>query len=465
MSFNKNLDNGASLVSEKELRTKHLMSELEKNFLKDIQKLKNFKSYIDMDVYIEKEDMHLQHKCVLLCLAPTLYEYLFLKNEICYNILDFPESMPLIEQNSLRNIYKQKGQNDFVSNHEVDITLLCHSPVHSDIAFKVNDEIVNCHKCILSVRCEYFEIMFNGHWLETSQDIIPINGISVLTFRKVIEFLYNPKIQLPEDINLSEVAFVADMFMIGGLKQIVKFHLELEYCHFFHQPCNICVKQIIHAISLSELHGYIDLSVKCFNWLVKHYASVFISREFNNCKQATRELIIEKIKESVSAVNILQHLKFCNKLIKTLPSTNWANKTRDLISGLNSFCLKYVCDNFEKISKQPFFILVCYDKKNLIWMEMAQDFVISSLKTFLSIENCITVHLGIVQINSYLNVLKQTQESEGYELCSSFTSKLNELLKQFAAKNFLGIRRASYWKNLSEETKHMFTQNSGFLVS
>uniref|UniRef100_T2MBQ9 BTB/POZ domain-containing protein 8 n=1 Tax=Hydra vulgaris TaxID=6087 RepID=T2MBQ9_HYDVU len=465
MSCKKAISNGSWLLAEKTSKTKLLMEKLENNFLKDIQKLKHSKNYSDMDVFIEKENMRLHHKCVLLCLAPTLYEFLFLSENVFSKIFDFPENVPQIERNSLRIVYKQNEQDVICTSHEVDITSILNSAVHSDVAFKINNDILHCHRCILSVRCEYFEIMFSGHWREKDQNVIPINGMSMSTLCTVIEFLYNPKIKLSEDMNLLEIASAADMYMLLGLKELVQFYLELHYCHFFHQPCNICIKQISHAIFISEQYGYTDLSVKCYNWLAKHYAVVFANRDFNSCRQDYKELIIDKIKLSVSSVNVLQHLKFCSKLIKTLPSTNWANKTQDLISELNSFCLKFVCDNFEKISKHPSFILVCYDKKNFIWMDMAQDFIVTAIKTYISIENCVNVHFGLVQINNILNVLKRNNECEGEEHCNSFLSKLDDVFKHFITKNFHGICRASYWKTLSKETQKLFKENSGFLVS
>lgn len=48
-------------------------------------------------------------------------------------------------------------------------------------------------------------------------------------------YIYCGESEIPETINIVELATLADYLCLEGLKEIVSSTLKMKYCHFFHK--------------------------------------------------------------------------------------------------------------------------------------------------------------------------------------------------------------------------------------
>lgn len=112
-----------------------------------------------------------------------------------------------------------------------------------------------------------------------------------------------------------ELAALADLLGLEGLKEVTAHALRTNYCHNFHKPCSGksnfvqfppanynknnnkkslgCIEGILQVFPVTLNHGLDDLYRKCLRWTCKHYVKVWPTRAFaqlpsdiiNRCKQ------------------------------------------------------------------------------------------------------------------------------------------------------------------------------------
>lgn len=82
--------------------------------------------------------------------------------------------------------------------------------------------------------------------------------------------LYSGAVAIPKnDINLGELALLADLLTLDTLRQTVLFELRMNYCHFFHKPCPECSLGVLDCLVLSSQCNLDDLRDRCLSWAGK----------------------------------------------------------------------------------------------------------------------------------------------------------------------------------------------------
>lgn len=59
--------------------------------------------------------------------------------------------------------------------------------------------------------------------------------------------IYSGTSNIPDSINIVELATLADMLCLEGLKEIIMYTLKVKYCHFFHKV-SLCVFAVLIVI-------------------------------------------------------------------------------------------------------------------------------------------------------------------------------------------------------------------------
>lgn len=120
---------------------------------------------------------------------------------------------------------------------------------------------VNLYIYILYFRCQYFAGILSGGWVESAGNVIvlppwvnphiiikwKVQSLLVLLnqlfhFRfsfNVVHFalchIYSGLSTIPDTISIVELATIADMLGLEGLKEAIMFTLKAKYCHHFHR--------------------------------------------------------------------------------------------------------------------------------------------------------------------------------------------------------------------------------------
>lgn len=73
--------------------------------------------------------------------------------------------------------------------------------------------------------------------------------------------IYSGASNIPDSINIVELATLADMLCLEGLKEVIMYTLKVKYCHFFHKVTALLFVIYSHP-NLFSLQNVTDLGCK-----------------------------------------------------------------------------------------------------------------------------------------------------------------------------------------------------------
>lgn len=149
----------------------------------------------------------------------------------------------------------------------------------TDVAIEVNGRLIKAHKCILRSRCQYFAAMLAGDWNDGNNSLA-LPGFSYSSVHFALCHIYSGASHPPEGISLMELAALADLLGLEGLKEVTSHALKVNYCHNFHKPCSGCIDGILQVLPVALNHALDDLYRKCLKWTCKYYMKVWPTRHF-----------------------------------------------------------------------------------------------------------------------------------------------------------------------------------------
>lgn len=97
-----------------------------------------------------------------------------------------------------------------------------------DITIKcANNREIKAHRCVLSTRLEYFNLMFNSSWSESTKDVIHLTTVAHEYMEPIINFLYHNDATIIRkkeytDSFLYHLMEICDQFFVTRLKNIIE---------------------------------------------------------------------------------------------------------------------------------------------------------------------------------------------------------------------------------------------------
>lgn len=97
-----------------------------------------------------------------------------------------------------------------------------------DVTIKcANDAEIRAHRCVLSTRLEYFNLMFNSSWSESTKDVINLTTVPFEYMEPIINFLYHNDMHFVRkqpytDSFLYHLMEICDQFFVTRLKNIIE---------------------------------------------------------------------------------------------------------------------------------------------------------------------------------------------------------------------------------------------------
>ncbi|XP_055309724.1 inhibitor of Bruton tyrosine kinase [Sitodiplosis mosellana] len=97
-----------------------------------------------------------------------------------------------------------------------------------DITIKcANNREIKAHRCVLSTRLEYFNLMFNSSWSESTKDVIHLTTVAHEYMEPIINFLYHNDTNVIRkkeynDSFLYHLMEICDQFFVTRLKNIIE---------------------------------------------------------------------------------------------------------------------------------------------------------------------------------------------------------------------------------------------------
>ncbi|XP_075229220.1 uncharacterized protein LOC142328931 isoform X2 [Lycorma delicatula] len=228
--------------------------------------------------------------------------------------------------------------------------------ISPDVTVEVGGRRIKAHKCILSSRCQYFAAMLSGGWVESAGNVISLQGFSYNAVHFALCHIYSGASNIPDSINIVELATLADMLCLEGLKEVIMYTLKVKYCHFFHKPCQMCTVGVLECLPLAAAYGLDEIYRKSLRWITKYFVRVWPTKGF---AQLPRELIDKCFKQHIvhmGVENVLETVICCEKLQATIPQVRWADPVFALTHKLLETSIKYITQHFSGVLSSEMFL-------------------------------------------------------------------------------------------------------------
>ncbi|XP_065120830.1 kelch-like protein 24 [Paramisgurnus dabryanus] len=155
------------------------------------------------------------------------------------------------------------------------------SGTFTDVVLQVDGCEFPCHRVTLCASSSYFRSMFSGHFRESAQAEVKLQGISRRTMEHLLNFMYEGKLSLDEE-NVQSIYQAADRLDVPALAVACVQFLEKSV-----NPANC-----ISIMDLADSYSLWPLQERCLNLLYNNSEQVFKHEEFlSSCKARVLELL------------------------------------------------------------------------------------------------------------------------------------------------------------------------------
>ncbi|XP_068968534.1 uncharacterized protein [Bombus flavifrons] len=221
--------------------------------------------------------------------------------------------------------------------------------INPDVTIDVAGRRIRAHKCILSSRCQYFAAILSGGWIENAGNVISLQGYSYDAVHFALCHIYSGESNIPDSISIVELATLADMLCLEGLKEIIGYTLKVKYCHLFHKPCQICAVGVLECMPLAAAYGLDEVYRKSLRWVTRHFVRIWPCKAFATLPKELMAKCYHQHIVHMSTDNVLQTMMDCDKLLATLPNVRWAEPVFRMVSNLLETSVKFLSDNFSGV--------------------------------------------------------------------------------------------------------------------
>ncbi|CAG9558321.1 unnamed protein product [Danaus chrysippus] len=226
-----------------------------------------------------------------------------------------------------------------------------------DVIVEVSGKRIKAHKCILSSRCQYFAGILSGGWVESAGNVIVLPPFSFNVVHFALCHIYSGLSTIPDSISIVELATIADMLGLEGLKEAIMFTLKSKYCHHFHRPCQVCTAGVLECFPLSSVYGLDDLYRKCLRWITKYFSKVWPTKAFATLPKELLDKCYQEHVVNLSLENFIDTVYGCGTTVASLQNSRWAESVarmcRRLVNAAAHFAAPRLPAVLELISVAP----------------------------------------------------------------------------------------------------------------
>lgn len=205
-----------------------------------------------------------------------------------------------------------------------------------DVIVEVSGKRFKAHKCILSSRCQYFAGILSGGWVESLGNVIVLPPFSYNVVYFALCHIYSGLATIPDSVSIVELATIADMLGLEGLKEAIMFTLKAKYCHHFHKPCAVCIVGVLECFPLSAVYGLDDLYHKCVKWITKHFTKVWPTKAFATLPTDLLDKCFQHHTVNLTVDNVVDTVYGCGITTASLQNSKWAESVARMCRRLIS---------------------------------------------------------------------------------------------------------------------------------
>ncbi|CAG8652801.1 5808_t:CDS:1 [Acaulospora morrowiae] len=139
----------------------------------------------------------------------------------------------------------------FFLDEDIETTNVCYYEEYfsnekfSDVEFILDSgDRIKAHRIILSSKSPYFKAMFEGEWIESKLQVIPIKNVEFDTFRRILYHFYSGKFK--EEIDLKQAI---DLFKLAVMLDVISLQ-------------NFALRKLVDMINLENWEEVLDFGLE-----------------------------------------------------------------------------------------------------------------------------------------------------------------------------------------------------------
>lgn len=145
-----------------------------------------------------------------------------------------------------------------------------------DVTFILDDgSLINCHKSILSARCEMMQAMFRGDFLESFSKLIKFPGVSKQTFNQLLYYFYTDSVKC--DVNFSnciKLLELANRLCLIRLVCLVEEKIIHDLTIISEESTDLASETCLALLEPCQIHNCDQLADFCLYYLSVNYKDV-----------------------------------------------------------------------------------------------------------------------------------------------------------------------------------------------
>ncbi|XP_076351963.1 uncharacterized protein LOC143247568 [Tachypleus tridentatus] len=350
---------------------------------------------------------------------------------------------------------------DVCSKLGEDLLRMFLEEINSDVVIRVGDKDIRAHKCILVTRSKYFEAILKGDRRESADDVITLKGYSYSAVHFVLCHIYSGAINFPKNVNIVELAQLSDMLALDSLKEVVVFNLKMNYCHFFHKPCNHCIVGVAECLPLTATCGLQELQNKAIHWIGKYFVRIWTQKAFASLPNEFLEKCYKSALQNLSVETTVEMLLSCDRLMTSLPPFKWTEPVFGLVTRLIEDSIRFTALNFDKVLTSDGFLAL---GKGRSWNVTAVEDNISAAVGKLSPNVACSTYVQL----GHLLLVAESQNSQGLgDWTQNFIKHLHHLQRlceRFLIQHANLVVHCSNWNLLPPESQKKIKDSAVIVI-
>ncbi|XP_066978528.1 serine-rich adhesin for platelets isoform X2 [Macrobrachium rosenbergii] len=340
-----------------------------------------------------------------------------------------------------------QGGTESCSQLGEDLLRMFLNEINTDVTIQIGEKRIRAHKCILASRCVYFAAMLSGHWVESAGNVIKLQGFSADSVMVALKHIYSGCSTVPEGVRVGELAALADMLALDGLKDVISLHLKAKMCHYFHKPCSGCLEGVLDVLPISGAYCLDELYHRCLRWVAKHFVVVLPTRNYAALPPEVQDRCLKQLIDDMSVSNVIETALGCERVLSSLPMVRWAQPVFESAAQLLESATSFIAANLSGVLASDRFIALGKDSG---WSIDSLEDTMHVACELVRPDQAVLSHVQLTKL------LEQSHDEGVPEFSETFISFLENLLNQvekFMVHNANRVAVCRKWPLLPTSTQ------------
>nr|XP_015215687.1 PREDICTED: rho-related BTB domain-containing protein 3 [Lepisosteus oculatus] len=171
------------------------------------------------------------------------------------------------------------------------LAALFHSPLLSDVVFKVEGAAVPAHRAVLAARCEVMAAMFSGSYVEASSRVVPVYGVSKDCFVSFLEYLYTDSCCPASVLQAMALLVCAEMYQVPRLQHLCEVCICTRLQSMSSRELASSSLGVVELLGRAQFHHAPQLSTWLLHFIASNYLIFSQKPDFSNLTRDERDFV------------------------------------------------------------------------------------------------------------------------------------------------------------------------------